>query len=228
MPNTQMPRAPRRWIAVAIGVAAGVALLAVGGVVYWKAAFTGAAIPKSRVSVSIGNAKLLVPANLIRSADKRVDGRTGRLDLALTWPELQPLPSNLTSPAAIPSSASIVFIAIEPADAAVDPALRPKELYARFLASEVETGPGTLIRRSFKPSSPYGGEVLEIAPPDGEVFAARCLTGESVETPAARCIWQLRYGEIDVQVRFATPVLENWERLSDHVRQLVQRIYLEP
>lgn len=226
---TDLPssKTPGRGLLVVLALVVTATLLAVGGVFYWKAAFTTAAAPKTRVSVSIGNAKLLVPTNLIRSGEKRIDGRTSRLDLALTWPELQPLPANVTAPAALPPADSIIFIAIEPADAAIDPALRPKELYARFLVSEVETGPGTLIRRSFKASSPYGGEVLEIAPPDGEIFAARCLTSDSVETPAARCIWQMRYGEVDIQVRFAPAVLANWERLSDHVRQLVQRIYIE-
>ena len=227
MPDMITPKPARRWPAIVLCLIAAVGLLAAGGGIYWRKAFTSAAIPKSRVTISIGNAKLLVPTNLIRSAEKRVDGRTTRLDLALTWPELQPLPASVSSPSAMPASEAIIFVAIEPADSAIDPALRPKELYARFLDSEVETGPGTLLRRSFKPSSPYGGEVLEIGPPNGEVFAARCLVGESVETTAARCIWQFRYGELDVQVRFAPSVLEHWERLSDHVRQLVQRIYIE-
>ena len=205
---------------------AAIALVAGAAAYLWQLERTRLAPPRSRIAVQIGAAHLLVPATLIRAAERRADGPTARLDLALTWPAMEPLSS--TSPAQEGSPPrSTIFVALEAADTGLDPSQRPKELYARFLAPEVESGPGALLRRMFKPTSPYGGEYLEIAPPDGEIFAARCLAGSSVETAAARCIWQFRYRDIDVQVRFSPDALQNWERLNDAVRQLVQRIYLE-
>ena len=204
-----------------------VMLIAAAAAYLWQLERTRLApTPRSRVSIEIGAARLLVPTMLIRGADRRVDGPTARLDLALTFPEMEPL-SAATVVDEHSSKPAAIFVALETADTGLDPSQRPKDLYARFLAPEVESGPGTLLRRIFKPASPYGGEYLEIAPPDGEVFAARCLLGASVETAAARCIWQFRYRDIDVQVRFSPDALPNWERLNDSVRQLVQRIYLE-
>ena len=205
---------------------AAVLLIAAAAIYLWQLERTRLAPPRSRVSIEIGAARLLVPTMLIRAAERRVDGPTARLDLALTFPDMEPLsPTGPPKEQSTPPAA--IFVALETADTGLDPSQRPKELYARFLAPEVESGPGTLLRRIFKPTSPYGGEYLVIAPPDGEIFAARCLIGASVETAAARCIWQFRYRDIDVQVRFSPDALPNWERLNDSVRQLVQRIYLE-
>ena len=222
-PDTPPVRIKLAWFAAPI-----LALLAVAAAaLFYKGSPTRPAVAsKARLSIEIGQSKLLVPALLVRNPDRRVSGRTARLDLMMQWPDFEP-PTPPTPKEAEDRPQNAVFVSIEPADSAINPSQRPKELYARFLLPEVETGPGTLLRRGFKPGSAYGGEYLAIAPPDGEIFSARCLANESVESASARCLWQFRYGDLDILVRFSPVILPNWERLNDHVRQLIQRVYLE-
>ena len=70
-----------------------------------------------------------------------------------------------------------VTIALTPEDASLHPADLPRMLYARFLASEAKAVPGNLVRRPFHADSPYAGEVLLIAPPEGRHFSATLRSG---------------------------------------------------
>lgn len=216
-----MPR--NRFIPLMLGVVLFGMALAVAGALWHSGA--APAPQRSRVMLHLGSARLLVPANLIRLPERRIDGSVNAIDLAMRWPGFEPLEARAAVPDAKPDAA--IFIRIELADTTIDPAQRPRELYARFLASEVASGPGTLIRRAFKPGSPYAGEYLEIAPPEGETFAARCLAAATVESDAARCLWLFRDRDLDIQVRFSPEILPNWERLNDHVRQFVQRMRVD-
>ena len=202
-------------------------IVATGGIVAYR--HYGAKqvpIARPRLAIQIGEAKLLVPAALVRNPERRVSGKTNRLDLIVSWPGFEP-PDPPTASDRVPPTPNFIFVSLEEADGAIDPGQRPKELYSRFLEADVENGPGSLLRRDFKATSAYGGEYLVIAPPEGETFSARCLSGEAVESASGRCLWQFRYGALDVLVRFSPAVLPNWERLNDSLRQLIQRIYLE-
>jgi hypothetical protein len=111
-----------------------------------------------------------------------------------------------------------VFITALPADASLAPAERPSVLYARFVAAEARSAPGGLIRRRFRDGTPFEGEDLVVAAPDGRAFWARCATSGS-RNDGASCLTEMRFGDTDVQVRFSPALLPRWELLASGVQR---------
>jgi hypothetical protein len=111
-----------------------------------------------------------------------------------------------------------VFITTAPADGSLAPAERPSVLYARFVAADARSAPGGLIRRRFRDGTPFEGEDLAVAAPDGRAFWARCPSAGSPAEPGGRCMTEMRFGDTDVQVRFAPALLHRWELLASGVQ----------
>ena len=111
-----------------------------------------------------------------------------------------------------------VFITALSADASLAPAERPSVLYARFVAAEARSAPGGLIRRRFRDGTPFEGEDLVVAAPDGRAFWARCATSGS-RNEGASCLTEMRFGDTDVQVRFSPALLPRWELLASGVQR---------
>jgi hypothetical protein len=111
-----------------------------------------------------------------------------------------------------------MFITALPADASLAPAERPSVLYARFVAAEARSAPGGLIRRRFRDGTPFEGEDLVVAAPDGRAFWARCATSGS-RNDGASCLTEMRFGDTDVQVRFSPALLPRWELLASGVQR---------
>jgi len=131
------------------------------------------------------------------------DGVPGRLSLRV------PL-SDIVGDAVEPDAQLIV--ALSAPDRAVTPADRPRLIYARFLSSDASTFGGNLVRRSFRADTPYEGEVLLLAPPEGRSFAARC--GKREDGPVApSCSTELRRNGLDIQLQMAKQDVRHWERI---------------
>ena len=130
-------------------------------------------------------------------------GLPGRLSLRI------PL-SDIVGDTAEPDAQLIV--ALGTPDRAVAPADRPRLIYARFLSSDASTFGGNLVRRSFRADTPYEGEVLLLAPPEGRSFAARC--SKRVDGPVApSCSTELRRNGLDIQLQMAKRDVRHWERI---------------
>jgi hypothetical protein len=91
-------------------------------------------------------------------------------------------------------------------------------LYARFVAAEARSAPGGLIRRRFRDGTPFEGEDLVVAAPDGRAFWARCATSGS-RNEGASCLTEMRFGDTDVQGRFSPALLPRWELLASGVQR---------
>jgi len=131
------------------------------------------------------------------------DGVPGRLSLRI------PL-ADIIGDAAAPEAQLIVALAAP--DRAVAPADRPRLIYARFLSSDASTFGGNLVRRSFRDDTPYAGEVLLLAPPEGRNFAARCAQrGDGPVAPT--CSAELRRNGLDIQLQMAEADVRHWERI---------------
>lgn len=181
--------------------------------------------PGGEVRFLIGGQKVHVPRAMVREPDLREGGAVNRLDLALLWPELRGAAGASRSE----MERGLVFIGIEDAESRaaapgdIDPAERPVELYARFLAQEAWSNPGGLVMRRFRAGTPYEGEELYLSTPDERVFAARCPIQKAgnAEEP---CLWQTRVAGLELQVRFAPRLLINWSALAREVRALLPRL----
>jgi hypothetical protein len=121
----------------------------------------------------------------------------------------------------LPARLPAVLVTIHPADGSMAPAERPKHLYARFLSAAATPEDGGLIRRRFRPGTPFEGEDLVLSAPDGRAFAARCLDASS--EVATACVAEMRLGALDVQARFAPALLPRWEALTARLNGLVAR-----
>jgi hypothetical protein len=112
-----------------------------------------------------------------------------------------------------------IFITALPADGSLAPAERPSVLYARFVAADARSAPGGLIRRRFRDGTPFEGEDLVVAAPDGHAFWARCPSIGGPPDPASRCLTEMRFADTDVQVRFSPALLPRWELLASGLQR---------
>ena len=168
---------------------------------------------------SIGAVRLVYPAALARAGAGRRGGALEALDLAATWPGLQPVPQRRPG---VPEPA-LVFVSLRPQSAAIDPAERPVKLYARFFSPEVWSEPGGLVMRRFEPGSPYAREELFMAPPEGRAFAARCSRpAQPADGLSETCFSEMWIKGLDVQVRFSPALLPEWEAVQGGARRLVE------
>ena len=99
------------------------------------------------------------------------------------------------------------------------------KLYARFLEQTAWNNPGGLIMRRFEKGSPYEREDLYLAPPEGRIFAARCMRpSQPPDGLPNTCITEFRLRGLDAQLRFVPDLLPEWERLMDGARGLIESL----
>ena len=102
----------------------------------------------------------------------------------------------------------LIFLTLRPEDETADPADRTEKLYARFLQSDVWQEDGGLVMRRFETGSPYGREELHFVPPEGRIFAARCM--RPMQPPSelpSTCLSALRLDGLDIDIRFSPTLL---------------------
>jgi hypothetical protein len=170
------------------------------------------------IEASVGGAQFSYRLAFARDGTTRMGGDVDHLAFLVVFPDFSPAPPASADPkirAAQEQDENRVFILVAPKDETIDPAARPSRLYARFLEGEVFGAPAGLMMRRFEAGSPYELEQLYLAPPDGASFFARCPKPEAGFMGAAPCLWALRRGALDVELRFSPALLEHWERLAE-------------
>jgi len=176
------------------------------------------------VQASVGSAVFTLPSNYFRPAS-RAGGRMEQLDLAAFFPNFVAAGDMVEINGRTDLAARFdqtVFLSIRPADASLDPAERPTRLYARFLEADSWSHPGGLIARAFQAGSPFEGDELFFAAPEGREFAARCRKPDQMRKTPNSCIYEFRSGELDVELRFSATLLADWEKLNAGARGLIE------
>ncbi|MEH3148212.1 MAG: hypothetical protein PGN34_23435 [Methylobacterium frigidaeris] len=64
------------------------------------------------------------------------------------------------------------------------------------------------MQRRFRTGTPFEGEDLYLAQPNGNRFAARCAT--ALPDPQGACLSEVRIGDLSLRVRFAAGRLPFW------------------
>jgi hypothetical protein len=176
------------------------------------------------IEATVGSSTFLLSGGYFRP-ESRVGGRLEKLNLVAFYPDFAPA-GDLSDIAAATDLSErhdrLVFFTISPADAALDPADRPVKLYARFLDSNAWTHPGGLIARGFLPGSPFEGEELYFAAPEGREFAARCGKPDQRRSTPNFCIEDFRLDDLNVELRFSANLLAEWEKLMAGARALIE------
>jgi hypothetical protein len=193
------PRTPALpvWIRLAGLAIAGLAAGVAAAVMLGGTALLRRAEPRERppVRMALGPVQVVAPAALVRGTPA-----AGRLDLRL------PL-------TAVPGAAEMrLAVTLMPAADTPAPETRVSSLYPRFFTAEVASGPAGLIRRGLRAGSPYSGEYVLFAVPDGRRFTARCEAAGQDGAPP-QCLAEFRRRGIDIQLRFTPPDAAAWEAM---------------
>ena len=117
--------------------------------------------------------------------------------------------------------AKVVTVTIEPAGDDLAPEQRVAKLYLRFLDDKELPSPTGLTARSFKDDSPFAGDTLFYAPPEGADFAARCPNVKPDAAAPATCAAAFRVDGLDVAVRFPAPLIGAWSAIKSGALGLV-------
>ncbi len=214
--------------ALSILLVASAALLALaaglGGFLLFRRPAAG---PADYVETRIGDLRLVYQAGYARFPGGRAGGRFDSLQLAATFPDFRPAGGAATAldrPQGDEAKApALLFLSVGGQERKVDPADLTSLLYARFLEPDVTETDEGLLKRAFQDGSPYEGEDLYFSPPEGRAFAARCArpTVPPDGLPET-CIAALRESGLDVDLRFTTALLSQWEKLAEGSRALVK------
>lgn len=174
------------------------------------------ASPERIVEAQLAGRRFIFAQSYARDGGTTAGGMTDRLAFVASFPTFKPPAPNARS------GPATIAVTLTPKDDAQDPAERPSNLYARFLAEDTENGPAGLIMRRFEANSPYDLELLYLAPPDGHGFFARCpKPGAGI---GDKCLSIFRDGTIDVELRYAPALLDHWDALYPGVRNMIARM----
>ena len=184
------------------------------------------AAPADRVAAQIGTVAVVYPPAYARFGPGRSGGLLDRIEMAFTFPDLRAAgdaASALPADDSVgPATRQLVFVTLRREDELADPADRTEKIYARFLQSDVWQEEAGLVMRRFEAGSPYEREELHFVPPEGRVFAARCVrpTQPPSDLPST-CLSALRLDGLDIDIRFSPTLLPRWEALTDGVKRLI-------
>lgn len=201
---------PKLW--ALIGVTAAVAAVAV---VMWRDDRNATPETSSEtVRVEVGGRPLEIPRNAIRFDEQRRPGPQTRLDLALSWPELEGRTPATSARFDTPDLApDILFLTVEPRRDGWDSASRLAAVYARFFVGEPWDGPGGLQGRRLAPKSGYDDEEIWLEPGAVRPFVARCFP-LAPATPPAVCLHDTNRGSLSVSLRFPKALLGQWREIE--------------
>lgn len=170
-----------------------------------------------QLNIRLGERNISVPQEWIANPSGWQQANNPYLDLRLTYPELS------TPHISGHEDEKVIILHLTPADIKLDPADRASTLYPRFLSAASHIDENGLRVQDFDADSAYSGETLYVAPPEGRVFAARCITDEKMRknilTP---CLFSFREGDVDVEARFPSDLLMDWQNMALHLRQFVE------
>lgn len=166
------------------------------------------------VRLVVAGRPLDIPRNAVRFVDQRVPGPQSRIDLALTWPELEGRTEANAARFDTPDYArDIVHLTLRPRHEGADGAARLATVYARFFVGEPWEGPGGLQGRRLAPKSGYADEEIYFETGAVRPFVARCFPLVPGE-PAAMCLSDTLHGAIAVELRLPKPLLADWHALD--------------
>lgn len=182
--------------------------------------------------IVIRNNVLTVPENAIRFKSARMDGVTLRLDLYLSWPELEGYTSDRRDDFNhVDGSRNIIFLTFEEQVMSRDMSSRLEPVYRQIIEARSIAGPGNVRFHRFKKESGYTGEVLAIAEANdaAQPFVARCLTGAAAKEALAPCERDINLGNrLSLTYRFPASLLGEWQVLDRTIRRKASRLLNTP
>lgn len=221
----------RLTVGVALLAGLTVAISIGGRLLGEKIALAGHTEETQPVDIVVGQDHIRLPANAIRFEEQRRAGRAERVDLYLTWPEMNGYSSAERArfnDADRPES--LIFLNLSQSTMSKDMSGRLGPIYSHLFAGHPETGPAGLTRQPLKDNSGYGAEVFFTGTlPDGSDYAVRCMMpAEAAQSTSADCQRDIHVGrDLSVLYRFSSRLLPQWQVMEARVRTYLGQSLIE-
>jgi hypothetical protein len=183
------------------------------------------------ITVTIGEDTLRLGANTIRFPSERVNGVAERVDLYLTWPQMQGYSdADRLRFDDILQSSSLIFLQLSQSTMSRDMSGRLEPIYSHLMDGEAFAGPHGLTAHRLRADAGYRGEVLLTAPRVGEPdYVVRCILPSSPDqATSGDCQRDIRVGkDLSVLYRFSSNQLGDWQTMDAAVRSFVRTRLLD-
>lgn len=220
------PRFLYRLTAVAVALAALTALISLAGKWYGATLALAGHTTSTEISdIFIGQDHLRLAANTIRFAEQRQTGIAERVDLYLTWPQMngysdetRELFDDVNRPEAL------IFLQLSQSTMSRDMSGRVEPIYRHLFEGEPKPGPAGLTIHHMKQNSGYGEEkLLTAARGAGAPFAVRCMMpANPKDATSADCQRDIHIGkDLVVLYRFSSQLLPQWQAIDGAVVKFV-------
>ena len=216
------PRAHLVPIAIAGVLAAGA--LALVAYLLWPTWGTDPARGPGRLPVQVGSTVFNVPTAAVRRKIQRHSGPQERVDLAFTFPALEPpeAPKHVSADTVEeqPQPIDRIFVSIAAHRDSLAPDMRLRTIYPRYLEQASTPLENGLSMRAFKDGSPYSGEDLFTS--GSPALTARCT--RDAATPGM-CLSERRIEDADLTFRFPRSWLAQWRDVANAMERLTAQMY---
>lgn len=229
-PTEEAPLLSSRMLRIVMAAAVIMVLMVVaislaGRLMGERIALAGHTASTERFTITIGQDRLSLPANVIRFPQARVEGETDRIDLYLTWPDMTGYSeataarfNDLTQPG------RLIFLQLSQSTMSRDMSGRLDPIYRGLFEGEArDYGSGLSLHR-LRQDSGYNGEVmLTGSRPGAPDYAVRCILPDGDRTASnADCQRDILAGrDLFVLYRFSSTLLPQWQALDAAVRRYV-------
>lgn len=221
----------RLTIGVAVLAGLTVAISLTGRMLGERIALAGHTENAEPVDIVIGQDQIRLPENVIRFEEQRRTGRAERVDLYLTWPEMNGYTNAERArfnDANRPES--LIFLNLSQSTMSKDMSGRIGPIYSHLFDDRPEPGPSGLTLRRLKENSGYGDEIFFTGIlPDGSDYAVRCMmpADESPST-SADCQRDVHMGrDLSVLYRFSSRLLPQWQAMEARVRDHIGQSFVQ-
>jgi len=191
-----------------------------------RIALAGHTDSTEQFAVQIGLDKLTLSANTIRFRDQRQSGTAERVDLYLTWPEMQGYSAGLRQRFDdVGQSSALIFLQFSQSTMSRDMSGRLNPIYTNLFDGAAQPVNFGLTLHHLRADSGYGNEIILTAPRDGQPdYVVRCLLPAAGERPnSGDCQRDIHIGQdLTVLYRFSSALLPDWQHIDAAVRLFVE------
>lgn len=178
------------------------------------------------ITLTIGRDTVGLPANTIRFPSERHDGAAERVDLYLTWPEMQGYSKETRERFDdIAQSSGLIFLQITQGTMSRDMSGRLEPIYSHLMDGAPEPFSHGLTLHQLRADAGYNGEILLTAPRQGGTdYVVRCVLPSSADkATSGDCQRDIKVGkDLTVLYRFSSRHLADWDHIDAAIRTFVE------
>jgi hypothetical protein len=218
----------RAGLFVGLLAAATVGITLVSGRVGGALQLAGNTTSRQPLDIVIGADHLRLPANMLRFEEQRRTGHAERVDLFVTWPEMDGYTTATSARFTdVNRPDGLIFLQISQSTMSKDMSGRIAPIYSHLFEGKPQRGPAGLTAHAMKAGSGYGAETFLTADPlpglSSEPYGIRCsLPASPAESTSADCQRDIHAGQdLVVLYRFSSQLLPQWHAIDEAVRRFV-------